>query len=214
MSDPLQFSLNHGGAILFAVVFLEQAGLPIPAAPWLLAAGAFCAAGDGSAAMILWVTMAACLSADSAWFYLGRHRGKRIVQWLCRLALPQSASLEHIEQSFVRHGMAVIALAKFLPGLSVVAPPLAGAFGIGAGRFLLFDLLGAALYGASYLLLGAAFSSQVQAILSVLNRIGLGSVVLLVALLAVYAGLKYTAQRQANRREKTSIQTIQQPVSI
>src|SRR5689334_3502223 len=128
MNEILQFSLNHGGAILFAVVFLEQVGVPLPAAPWLLAAGALCATGEASPALITTVTLLACLTADLGWFYIGRRGGKRVLNFLCRLTLSH-AYLEQIERTFSRHGMPVIAAAKFFPGLSVVASPLAGAFG-------------------------------------------------------------------------------------
>jgi membrane protein DedA with SNARE-associated domain len=145
MNEMLQFSPGPGGVVLFAIVFLEQLGLPIPAAPWLLAAGALCAAGEASPATISGMTLLACLTADLAWFYLGRRGGKRVLNFLCRLMVP-GRSVEQLESTFTRHGLPLIASAKFFPGLSVVAPPLAGAFAVPLSRFLLFDLLGSTLY--------------------------------------------------------------------
>ena len=55
-------------------------------------------------------------------------------------------------------------MAKFVPGLSTVAPPLAGMAGVGAGRFLLVDALGSLLYGGCFIFLGYFFSSQIQQI--------------------------------------------------
>src|SRR6185369_13128135 len=146
---------------LFLVVFLEQTGVPIPAAPCLLAAGALCATGESSMLAVIGTVMVACLVADCAWFCLGRRGGSRVLQFLCRLGLAGNLRPEQLGAVFHRHGAPVLALAKFLPGLSVVAPPLAGALGLGFGRFLLFDGLGSLLYAGFYLLLGSAFSDQV-----------------------------------------------------
>jgi len=217
MNEMLQFSMSHGGAVLFAIVFLEQAGLPIPEAPWLLAAGALSTTGQASPAMVIGVTVLSCLVADSGWFYIGRRGGSRVLQFLCRHLLPQSVSVVQIERSFVRYGMPVVAASKFLPGISVVVPPLAGALGIGAGRFLVFDLLGSALYAGFYLLLGAAFSDQVHTVFAVLHRMGIGSLILLLSLFAAYIAFKHNPWRRAHPRaseQEAPMGNIQQPASL
>lgn len=212
MDNLLQFSFGNSAGLLFLVVCAEQAGLPIPAAPWLLAAGALCARSGANPAIVISVAVAACLLPDLAWFYVGRHGGKRILSFLCRFALPQSASIEQLERSFVRHGMPFVALAKFIPGVSVIAPPLAGALGTGTGRFVLFDLLGSVLYAGFYVLLGAAFNNQVQAILAVLNRLGAGCIVLCILVLVGYFAFKHNPLRRTTRQllslQESRIQTI------
>jgi len=218
MNEIIEFSLGYGGAILFVIVLLEQVGLPIPAAPSLLAAGALCAVGEANPATILGATILACLVADLTWFYIGRRGGKRVTHFLCRFALLNNSSIEQTERSFSRHGMPVVALAKFVPGLSVVAPPLAGAFGISAGRFLLFDLLGSVFYGGFYLLLGAVFSNQVQAVLEILHRLGLGSLLLFLVAIASYIAFHLRPRRRAAQQPpasvKTGLQNIQQPIPL
>src|SRR5262245_59910222 len=124
MNDMLRAFEDNGCPFLFCVVLLEQAGLPIPAAPCLLAAGALCAGGELHLGKLMGITVLACLLADLAWFYIGRQGGKRILQWLCRFGFATDASAEKIERNFIQHGMSVVALAKFVPGLSVLAPPL------------------------------------------------------------------------------------------
>src|SRR5689334_21615519 len=100
MNEILEFSLSCSGAVLFVIVLLEQVGLPIPAAPSLLAAGALCVSGEANPAHIMGVTILACLIADSTWFYIGRRGGKRVVHFLCRIALLNSSSIEQTERSF------------------------------------------------------------------------------------------------------------------
>jgi membrane protein DedA with SNARE-associated domain len=213
MNELLEFSLSYGGAVLFLIVLLEQVGLPIPAAPSLLAAGALCATGEANPARIMGLSLLACIIADTTWFYFGRSRGKSVVHFLCRIALLDKSSIKKTERTFARHGMPVVALAKFVPGLSVVAPPLAGAFGVSASRFLFFDILGSVLYAGSYLLLGAVFSEQVQAILDLLHRLGIGSLLLLIASAAAYVAFHQRARLQAARINQP-IQNTQQPIAL
>jgi len=195
MNEVLQFSVSHGGLLLFAVVLLEQTGLPIPAAPCLLAAGALCATGENNPIEAIGITVLACLIADVAWFYVGRRGGKRVVQLLVRLILSDDSHLARIERHFARHRMPVVALAKFIPGLSIVAPPLAGALGTGIGQFLLFDLLGSVLYAACYLVLGSTFNEQVQSIVEILHQFGLSTLLLLSALIGVWILLRHIPEK-------------------
>ena len=48
MQEAVQFLLDHGYAVLFALVFAEQIGLPLPAVPILLATGALASTGHFS----------------------------------------------------------------------------------------------------------------------------------------------------------------------
>src|SRR5215468_4733633 len=119
----------YGGPILFAVVFVEQAGLPLPCAPWLLAAGALCAGGRMNAAVAIGLSVAACVIADSLWFYLGRRRANCVVKLFCRLSLATNSIVLRTKGLFDRQGLRGLAIAKFLPVLGTVMPAFAGAFG-------------------------------------------------------------------------------------
>src|SRR6266487_3943771 len=79
MNELTQFLMSHGGPVLFAIVFAEQAGLPLPSAPWLLAAGALSATGKLNAVLALAMTALACVVADSIWFFVGRRGGQRVL---------------------------------------------------------------------------------------------------------------------------------------
>jgi membrane protein DedA with SNARE-associated domain len=187
MNELLHSWEGHDGIVFFIVVLLEQAGLPIPAAPCLLAAGSLCPTGHASATNVIGLTILACLVPDVAWFFVGHWHGKKIHSFLGRLALSNHSAFERIEQSFVRHGMTLVVVSKFVPGLGVVVAPLAGALKVEPGRFLLFDLLGSVLYAGVYLTVGIIFSEQLQAVLEMLPQLGLGALLVLV-LIAYVAG--------------------------
>ena len=191
MSEITQFLMSHGGPVLFAVVLVEQAGLPIPAAPWLLAAGALSASGELNPLLAIAVTVLACVIADAIWFYVGRQRGERVLGFFCRLSLAPNSCVERTEGIFARHGMHAVAAAKFLPGFGAVMPPLAGAFRVHAGRFLLFDTIGSLLYGTIYILIGFFFHSQLQEMTTVLSQLGFSTLLFVLFLVAGYIAFKY-----------------------
>jgi membrane protein DedA with SNARE-associated domain len=216
MNESTQFLMNHGDAVLFAVVFVEQAGLPVPAAPWLLAAGALSAGGHLNPALAVALTVLACVTADWIWFYIGRRGGQRVLRWFCRMSLAPNACVMRTQGLFGRHGVKGLAAAKFIPGLGAVMPPLAGALGVSTGRFLFFDGLGSLLYGTAYIALGYLFHNQIEKMLGLLHDLGLGVTLMVLVLGVGYLALKYVRRvrpvplktgGRASSRAQTSVGT-------
>jgi len=196
MSEARQFLINHGAPVLFLTVLVEQIGLPLPAFPWLLAAGALSAVGKVNIAAAIAVTLAACLLADGVWFYLGRFRGAQVLNLLCRISLEPDSCVRRTQNLFTKYGWRGIIVAKFVPGLSTVTPPLAGMSNLGAGRFFLIDRGGSLLYGGSFLCLGYFFSSQIQQIGAALAGIGSSALCLVVGAAAAYIAFKYWQRKR------------------
>jgi membrane protein DedA with SNARE-associated domain len=196
MNQITRFLLSHGGIVLFVTVFLEQIGLPLPAAPWLLVAGALAAGGQLNAWVVVSVTFLACMIADSIWFYLGRRTGHRILGLLCRISLEPDTCVRQTQDLFTRYGMRGLVGAKFIPGLSTLAPPMAGSSGVGLPRFLIFDGLGSLLYVGSFLIVGALFSHQLEQVLSAMASLGSGALALVVGMAALYIGYKYIQRKR------------------
>jgi membrane protein DedA with SNARE-associated domain len=178
------------------VVFVEQMGVPLPAAPWLLAAGALAAVGRINWLAALAATTFGSLLADLIWFYLGRYGGQRVLNLLCRISLEPDSCVRRTQDIFTRYGMRGVVVAKFIPGLSTLAPPLAGSSGVSARRFFLFDGLGSLLYPASFMLLGALFSRQLEQVIAALASLGGSALALVVGLGVAYIGYKYYQRRR------------------
>ncbi|GKS59590.1 membrane protein [Nitrospira sp.] len=162
MSDIQHFLIEYGVAVLMAVVFAEQVGLPLPAFPLLVAAGALAGAGYLNPWVAVALTLCSSLLADGLWYELGRRKGRPVLDWLCRISLEPTSCVRRTEAFFVTHGARSLVLAKFLPGLSTIAPPLAGIVGFGLLRFLLYDGVGAFLWTGSGLGIGYAFTEQIE----------------------------------------------------
>lgn len=191
MNQTNQFLITHGLPIIFGAVFLDQMGVPIPAVPWLLAAGALAAAGKFHWFMALEVSFLACMMADFIWFYLGRYRGTQVLGLLCRISLEPDSCVRKTMNIFGRYGRRGIIAAKFIPGMSTITPPLAGMSQISAGQFLLFDGMGSLLYCGVFILLGFLFSTEITQVGAVLAHIGGSLLTVIVVLLALYIAFKY-----------------------
>jgi len=196
MNELSQFLMGHGGPVLFAIVFAEQAGLPFPSAPWLLAAGALSATGRLNPVPALAMTALACVVADSIWFYVGRRGGQRVLRLFCRLSLAPNTCVGRTKGLFARHGLQALVAAKFIPGLGAIMPPLAGALGIPTGRFLLLDGLGSLFYGGFYIAAGLLFHTQLQDIMATLDQLGFSAFLLALVLVAGYIVFKYVRRRR------------------
>jgi membrane protein DedA with SNARE-associated domain/rhodanese-related sulfurtransferase len=200
LNETTQFLIRHGLPFVFAAVFVEQIGLPIPALPVLLAAGALSAIGKFSLPLGITATVIACLIPDTLWFYLGRYRGNRVLSFLCRISLEPDSCVRRTQNVFTRYGLRGVTIAKFVPGMGMVSPPLAGMSGIPFGQFLLFDGFGALLYGTSLLCLGYLFSTQIEQIAAAIADVGGSALGLIIGVIGLYVAYKFW-QRQSLLRE-------------
>jgi membrane protein DedA with SNARE-associated domain len=210
MNASIQFLMEHGYALLFAWVLVEQLGLPIPAVPLLLAAGALAGSGRMNLALAASLALVAVIAADMFWYALGRYRGGRILKFLCRIALEPDSCVRRTENVFLRHGARSLLVAKFVPGLNTAAPSLAGVFRMPVSNFILFDSLGALFWVATFIGVGFVLSEQLEQVAAYLTRWGAWLMVALGAGLAAYILWKYTQRRRFLSRLRTARITPQE----
>lgn len=196
MNETLDFLVHHGAMVMFVALFIEQVGLPFPATPFLLYAGALVGAGKLNTVTTVVAAVAGSLVADMIWFYIGAFAGKRALKVVCRISLEPDSCVRRTQDLFARFGMRGLVAGKFIPGLSTLLPPLAGSSGVSVRRFLLFDSISSVLYCGSFLLVGFLFSNQVEQIVAALSGLGTGALALIIALLAAYITYKYVQRRR------------------
>ena len=229
LEHAADFLIRHGYAVLFGWVLLEQLGLPIPAAPLLIAAGALARAGKMNLTFVVPLAFVAVIVADLFWYSLGRYRGGRILKLLCRITLEPDSCVRRTENLFVRRGVYALLVAKFVPGLNTAAPSLAGIFRMPVRRFLIFDSLGGLLWVVTVTSLGLIFSDQLEGIAL---RWGGSLVIVLAGGLAAYVLWKFIQRRRflhrlriaritpkelmdkLTARENISIVDLRQPMDI
>jgi membrane protein DedA with SNARE-associated domain/rhodanese-related sulfurtransferase len=180
MALPEHILLLYGYALLFAWILVEQLGIPLPATPVLLAAGALSAAHEINFLFALLAGLAASLIADSTWFFIGRRYGHHVLRILCKLSLEPAICVRRTQNSFGRRRAITIMIAKFVPGLATLAPPVAGLNGMSYGRFFLFDLIGATTWLSALLVTGRIFGDLIRRNPGVMDWVGRFSGALLV----------------------------------
>jgi membrane protein DedA with SNARE-associated domain/rhodanese-related sulfurtransferase len=180
MELPTHILLTYGYMLLFSWVLLEQLGIPLPAAPVLMAAGALSAEHDLNLAFALLAGLAGCMVADSAWFFIGRRYGHHVLRILCKLSLEPTTCVRRTQDSFGRRRGITLIVAKFVPGLGTLAPPVAGENGMSLGAFLLFDGVGSVLWLGALLVGGRFFGDALNRNISLLEWTGRFSGTLLV----------------------------------
>jgi membrane protein DedA with SNARE-associated domain/rhodanese-related sulfurtransferase len=154
--------LRHAYSVLFGWVLVEQAGVPIPSVPLMLAAGTMSAAHKVQLALIFPVVLFACFLADSMWFWLGRQYGSRVLDVLCKLSLDASTCVNRAQGSIARRGGVTLLFAKFVPGVSTIAAPIAGQAGMSFHEFVMFDMAGTLVWAAAWLFAGRFFGDIVE----------------------------------------------------
>jgi membrane protein DedA with SNARE-associated domain/rhodanese-related sulfurtransferase len=172
MALPTHFLLMYGYLLLFAWVLVEQIGIPLPATPIILAAGALSAEGQISFTLALIVGVAASLAADCTWFLIGRRFGHHVLRILCKLSLEPTTCVRKTQDSFGRRRGVTLIFAKFVPGLATLAPPVAGENGMGFAAFLFFDGIGATLWVGVLLAGGRFFGDLLKRDASLLDWTG------------------------------------------
>ena len=197
MTGDLTYVVEHYGlAMVFGNVLVEQLGVPIPAIPTLVVAGALATSGKISALAVFAVALIACVIADVTWYLAGRYYGNRIMKILCGISLTPDSCVSETQARFERWGINTLLIAKFVPGISLMAPPLAGATRIGWLPFLLFNTTGGALWVAAGLGGGMLLGSQIESLLERLQDFGGVAVIVIGALLAAYIAFKWWERRR------------------
>jgi membrane protein DedA with SNARE-associated domain/rhodanese-related sulfurtransferase len=210
MHGTVDFLLRHGYVVLMAWVFGEQIGLPMPTIPLFLAAGALAGAGRMNIWTALAISVFASIVADFIWYQLGKREGIRVLQWLCKISLEPDSCVRRTEGVFSRQGAVALVYAKFFPGLSTIAPPLAGVFHMSIPRFLIYDGAGSLIWAGAFLALGYIFTDEIEDIAHHVAFLGSWLLVIIVAAFAGYILWKYIARRRFLRELRVSRLTVEE----
>jgi membrane protein DedA with SNARE-associated domain/rhodanese-related sulfurtransferase len=214
MPIAIEFFVGHAYAILFVWVLVEQLGLPVPSIPLLLTAGTLSATHRVNFTTALLAVVGACVISDSTWFALGRHYGGRVIRVLCKLSFEASTCVARTEGYFTRRGAETLLFAKFIPGLSTVAAPIAGQTRMRYSRFLLYDICGTLLWSLSFLFAGRFFgdvAKRSQAFFGLLSHFAVLVFVLMVAgffLWRVIKQRRFLAQVRELRLEPSELKAM------
>lgn len=196
MEDLIQFVARNGYLVIFIGVFIEQIGIPLPSNLLLIVAGALAGLGQLDFTFVIITTVFAALLGDTIWYYIGRSRGYQVLKFLCKISLEPDSCISKAKSTFTKHGERSLVVAKFVPGFSTFAQPLAGATEMSLPRFLIFDGLGSLFWVLVFVSLGYIFSEQLEWVGEFATGFGWWFGLIIVVGLSFYFGWKYAQRRR------------------
>lgn len=214
MEESLATLMKHGYLWLFGAVLVEQLGVPLPAVPLLVAAGALVGLGHLNPLGVLAAVLVASVLADLAWYELGRRQGRRVLGFLCKMALEPDACVRVTEGVFERWGLKCLLFAKFVPGLYTVTPPVAGMVGISRARFAAWDAAGIAIWAGLYAGLGFVLRHQLEDLMLTIDTWGTSLFQLVLLVIGVHLLYKFIRRKQFLRRIRLARITPQELKSM
>ncbi len=199
---------QYGLGLIFANVLIQQMGLPIPVAPTLIVAGALAVDGRLSALAIFAVAFTACAISDAAWYAAGRLYGRRVLKLLCQISLSPDSCVQQSQYQFHRWGVRTLLVAKFVPGLSMIMPALAGSVRLGFGSFALLGGLGAALWVAATIGLGMLFHHEIGYLIVRRQELGAIAFGVIAMSLAGYIAIKWWQRHRFHKEPRMARITV------
>lgn len=191
MDEMTGLLAQYGLALVFVNVLIHQGGVPVPAVPLLIVTGTLVQQGQLSLALLLGVVVLASLLADIPWYYAGRRFGYPILNALCRISIEPDSCVKRTENIFERWGASSLLVAKFIPGFSTVAPPLAGAMRLALMPFAAYSAAGAAIWAGVAIGAGMLFHAEVDRALVWLEEAGIGALTTIASILIFYVTVKW-----------------------
>ena len=189
---------RYAGLVVFLNVLGASLGLPLPVTPTLVTVGATLAVATSAPSAVLahfavplGVAILGGLAGDLVWYAGGKRYGERTLDTVCSLSLSREACVKKTERFFGRWGVRVLVVARFVPGLSLVAVPLCGAMAVKLRSFILHDCIGVALWSAVGLAVGGLFASQIDRLFQLLSAFGGRTFGIVAIALAVYLVYRY-----------------------
>lgn len=208
MNEFVSLLASQGSLLVFLVTLATRLGAPVPAVPFVIVAGGLTVGGELSLTSVVAAAVIGNIIGDGVWFLAGRRWGYRVMRLLCRISLSTDTCVKRSESILGRWGGMSLIAAKFVPGVSVVAPPMAGALGMSNLRFLSYEIVAALIWTLGFLLVGRIFHAAIQDVLTVISDIGLTALVLFAVLLAGFILWRYRQRRMAQRADDIELMEV------
>jgi membrane protein DedA with SNARE-associated domain len=199
MDFTIELLMTYGYTAVFVCVLAEQLGAPLPSTPVLMTAGAIAGLGKLNPLAARFLAVAASLIGDSVWYYLGKARGTSVLRLLCKISLEPDTCVQRTSSTYSKHGARWLLFAKFIPGVSTIAPPMAGIYRVNPWKFVVMDGAGAGLWAGAFIFAGWCFRDQTDAIATYMDQCGKFLGVSLACAILIYVLFKFIERKRVRR---------------
>ena len=192
---------DHATFWMLAInTLLHELGIPVPLVPMALIAGARAESGGLDLLILVLAILAGTVIGNSVWFAAGRLRGVGALRFLCRMSLSSDICVARTQRAWMQWGGMLLIIGRFLPVVSLLAPPLAGALGMSWNRFLVLTSAGTALYALALVGTGMLLRTQIELVIRAVDGLGWQALIALLAVFSIYIGWRAWWHRRAIRR--------------
>jgi membrane protein DedA with SNARE-associated domain len=190
----LTWFIAHTYVVIFFGTIIDAVGFPFPGRLLLAAAGAFAAAGDVQLSLVIALGALGAMITDHGWYFMGPFASRRLLDLYCRVTFAAPDCVERADEYFRRFGAATIVIGRFSSGVRIFGWPLARRCGVGYGRFLAGDLVGALVWTSIWVGIGYVIGENWEPVVA---RVGAALLVVPLLVVATAATVLY---RRARRR--------------
>lgn len=164
MAHP--YLAQYGYGALFAVLFVESFGLPLPGETFLVTSSFLASLGEMDIAWVATVAIVAAVLGDNTGYMIGRWGGRRLaVRYGGHIGIT-AERLDRTERFFARFGPGVVIVARFIPVLRQLNGVAAGAAEMPWKRFVVYNTLGATIWVGTWTSAVFLLGQQVEVWLS------------------------------------------------
>jgi membrane protein DedA with SNARE-associated domain len=187
--------LAHGLFLLFVLIALESAGLPLPGETALIAAAILATPKQDHYSIVTVIAVAACAAVvgDNIGYWIGRTGGRRLIERWGPLRRYSERVLPPGERFFERHGGKTVFFGRFVAVLRVTAAWLAGITHMSWWRFFFWNAAGGIVWATGFGLLAYYFGKAAADAISEYGFTGAAVVIVLAAL--VFGGIHFWQKR-------------------
>ena len=198
------YMAQYGYLILFTLILLESAGLPLPGEAMLLLTATYAARGSLSISGVILTATLAAIIGDTAGYWLGRRAGEQALRRMLRHS--GEARLEQGRAFFTRYGPLAVFLSRFFPLLRIFGAVLAGSSQMDYWKFSLYNAVGGLAWAALMGGLGYFFGQKLPLLETFVRRMGIGMLLVLVVVVAtVWIGRRAGGNEQQVRKIGTRL---------
>jgi len=191
--------LDYGLLLLFVLVALESAGVPLPGETALIAAAVLSAEGHWSLLAVIAVAALAAIVGDNAGYWIGRKGGRKFLQRTPIVRDAFERALPPAERFFAKHGAKTVFFGRFVAFLRITAAWLAGISHMPWWRFLFWNALGGVIWAV---LVGFVAYHFGKAAAEAINHYGLiGGIVAVGLLVILFVGFRVWKKRVLKNAE-------------
>jgi membrane protein DedA with SNARE-associated domain/rhodanese-related sulfurtransferase len=214
MNTLVDLIQTYGLWLVFLITLLQSIGLPLPAFAVLIVTTAVTPPTEANIIILILTGSLGTLAGDVILYFAGKRYGTAILGKLCKISISPDTCVRSTGDIFERYGAPALTILKFVPGLSTLAPVVAGVAAMQVTVFVFFSSIAALIYLGAAVTLGAVFRHQVDGLIAALSHYGTLGGLFIVVLFGLYLLFKWLRRYSLIKQFETDRVTVNDLIEL